>query len=477
MAKKKKQNLAPEEHSDIVGGSSAGRVLNCPASIELVRAAKRNHLQRILDQHIQLGHIPEGTTLDNLPRTGDINIEQIYRTETSSQYSSEGTGLHNATAHILVEDVEPADTEGLEFDMGLGDGSTLYINRSFVAEALRPAIAEFDAYCERVAVEDGEQLAYAVEARCEFPGLPGVFGTADILGCTSKRMVFIDWKFGVGVKVKPGEQGMFYGIAAVHTRPDLFDVCRDKSGEIPPDFPVDIIIIQPRLEGGDGEAQVWSTDWGTLQDFQLKLIEAVQRGLDPETRPPVKMGAHCRWCEAKPTCPGYSNIANSVLERINDARDDHPDLDVKDAIKAQEVAFTGSDLADWVEDAAHLKAWASHIEELAFKELLAGRPVPGRELDRALGNRSWSVPEDRVEKLLKKVGLPVRERRDRLATPARVEKYLKGDRKGLARVGKIIQRVETGFKMVEEGTAKKPVNVASRAKEIGKKLAKRTTRG
>ena len=42
----------------------------------------------------------------------------------------------------------------------------------------------------------------ANELRVRFPGVPGAFGTADLLIANKKFVILVDWKFGQGVPVK-----------------------------------------------------------------------------------------------------------------------------------------------------------------------------------------------------------------------------------------------------------------------------------
>ena len=42
----------------------------------------------------------------------------------------------------------------------------------------------------------------ANELKVKFPGVPGAFGTADLLLANKKFVLMVDWKFGAGVPVK-----------------------------------------------------------------------------------------------------------------------------------------------------------------------------------------------------------------------------------------------------------------------------------
>jgi len=151
------------QHSTIVGGSTAKRVMRCPGSVALVA---------------------------KMPP------------KPSSSYAEEGTLLHDAIARYLGEGVSLND-------LGVSDD---LLDRKLVP-ALH-ALEEID--------PEGE-MHIEVETRVSFGSqLPGVFGSTDVLGRINTRAYVLDWKFGDGVPVdaEENEQLMFYGAAALRT-PEL----------------------------------------------------------------------------------------------------------------------------------------------------------------------------------------------------------------------------------------------------------------
>jgi hypothetical protein len=113
------------------------------------------------------------------------------------------------------------------------------------------------------------------------PGIEGAFGTTDVLIRGPKRTVVWDWKFGSGVPVyasyKTGgedfgnDQLCFYGRAAMWTHEDYF-------GQNDPDWPVDLVICQPRIIE-DGAISTFTVTVVDLEDFRLDLIDAVEEAL------------------------------------------------------------------------------------------------------------------------------------------------------------------------------------------------------
>ena len=146
------------QHSKIVGGSTAKRVINCPGSVALV------------------AQMPP---------------------QPSSKYAEEGTLLHDAISHFLG-----------------ADGGTFGAPIELIEEKLLPALALLDE------VDPDKTMEYEVETRVGFGDLlPGVFGSTDLMGRIGNKAIILDWKFGSGVPVpaEENEQLMFYAAAAMRT--------------------------------------------------------------------------------------------------------------------------------------------------------------------------------------------------------------------------------------------------------------------
>ena len=146
------------QHSKIVGGSTAKRVINCPGSVALV------------------AEMPP---------------------QPSSSYAEEGTLLHDEISNFL----------------GLGGGS-FSVSPELIEDKLLPALKLLDE------VDPEMQMEFQVETRVGFGDLlPGVFGSTDLMGRIGNKAIILDWKFGSGVPVpaEENEQLMFYAAAAMRT--------------------------------------------------------------------------------------------------------------------------------------------------------------------------------------------------------------------------------------------------------------------
>lgn len=154
------------QHSSIVGGSTAKRVISCPGSVKLV---------------------------------------QKMPPQPSSVHADRGTMLHDVISTILSDG---------SVVVGQYKYKDQVLTEELYDEKIAPAL---DALEE---IDPYGRLVYEVETRVGFGDiLPGVFGSTDLVGRIDDRAIVLDWKFGDGVVVEAEEnaQLMFYAAAAMRT--------------------------------------------------------------------------------------------------------------------------------------------------------------------------------------------------------------------------------------------------------------------
>ena len=201
------------QHSNIVGGSTAKRVMGCPGSVAL--CAK----------------MP--------PRP-------------SSVYADLGTLLHNAIAQVLDQGVTPESLIGMKYQDQM-------LTQDHIDNKLHVALnllSEIDPKLE---------MEYAVETEVGFGDfLPDVFGSCDLLGRIGNRAIVLDWKFGDGVAVgvEENEQLLFYAAAAMRT-PSVAWVF-DGATEI------ECVIVQPP------SVKRWVTTVERVKIFENNLVASVK---------------------------------------------------------------------------------------------------------------------------------------------------------------------------------------------------------
>ena len=206
-------------HSNIVGGSTAKRVINCPGSVALCQK------------------VPP---------------------KPSSKYADEGTLLHNVMAEVLGQNKEIKQLLGTEFN-------GIALTADLVVDKVQPAMEALNE------IDPTHELEFSVEEVVSFGQvLPGVFGSCDLIGRIGDTAVILDWKFGDGVAVEAEEnpQLMFYAAAAIRT-PKLswvFDGAKE----------VECIIVQPP------NIKRWVTSFDRIRQFERELVYAVKQSEKPD---------------------------------------------------------------------------------------------------------------------------------------------------------------------------------------------------
>lgn len=201
------------QHSNIVGGSTAKRVMGCPGSVAL--CAK----------------MP--------PRP-------------SSVYADLGTLLHTAISQVLDQGVTPESLIGMKYQDQV-------LTQDHIDNKLQVALnllSEIDPKLE---------MEYAVETEVGFGDfLPNVFGSCDLLGRIGNRAIVLDWKFGDGVAVgvEENEQLLFYAAAAMRT-PSVAWVFEGATE-------IECVIVQPP------SVKRWVTTVERVKIFENNLVASVK---------------------------------------------------------------------------------------------------------------------------------------------------------------------------------------------------------
>jgi len=201
-------------HSKIVGGSTAKRVIACPGSVAL------------------------SATMPPKP---------------SSKYADEGTLLHDAIAQVLGKDVSPESLLGMTYQDQV-------LTEELIENKLHKALDLLGV------VDPNLEMEYAVETEVNFGDfLPDVFGSCDLLGRIGNRAIVLDWKFGDGVAVgvEENEQLLFYAAAAMRT-PSVLWVFEGVTE-------IECVIIQPPY------LRRWVTTVERVKQFEQQLLQAVQK--------------------------------------------------------------------------------------------------------------------------------------------------------------------------------------------------------
>jgi hypothetical protein len=207
------------QHSSIVGGSTAKRVINCPGSVALVA---------------QMPPKP------------------------SSVYADTGTLLHNVIADVLDGKATAQDFLGAVH-------ADVTLDQDLIDNKLLPALAALNE------IDPDKIMEYETEVVVGFGDLlPGVFGSSDIVGRIGDTAYIVDWKFGDGVAVDVEEnpQLMFYAAAAMRTPAAQWAFERATK--------VELVIVQPPY------VKRWETTPRRIQLFEKELMQAVKVAQRPD---------------------------------------------------------------------------------------------------------------------------------------------------------------------------------------------------
>jgi len=325
-------------HSRIVGGSSAKRVIACPGSVALV---------------------------DTMPP------------QPSSSYADEGTLLHDIIAQVLETDASPAQFLGRKYE-------GVEFTEDLLERKIIPALKALDE------IDPDKTMEFAVETSVSFGDfLPGVFGSADLLGRIGNRVIVLDWKFGDGVtvEVENNAQHLFYTAAAMRT-PGLEWLFKGI-------IYIELVIVQPPY------VRRWTTTPEYVAQFETELLRAVKLSRQPNA--PMAHGDHCRWCPAKPICP----ILTGAVDR---------------AVQAKLEAMPTDQIAYYLEQVPMIEQFISDLKGLAQNLIESGQPVPGWKLVNKRATRQWTNPEEASLFLLASDIEPYEQK---LISPAAAEKLLK----------------------------------------------------
>lgn len=331
------------EHSAIVGGSTASRLLNCPGSYQATLA---------------------------LPAGVDI----------PSEYAEEGTAMHSVMAALMSYRVD-------DNRLSLAEVAQSWLGQTFYDRALTQAhldsmiLPALDALEELEAEYHGGFDAVGIERAVKFPGIAGAFGTCDVILRSPSHALHVDWKFGAGVPVyavvkdelgeKVNAQLMFYTAAAKASARHLY---RGAPHLV-------VAVIQPRLEPPLSHVQISNKEikW-FVEDLQAAVMKATDRD------PPRAKGEHCRFAPCKINCPLWTGPLLD-LSALGVVPRETADASANGVTPYGEYLARAKTLVDL------LAMFKATIDEQLHGYLEDGGQVPGWRLKHKVKQRQWVEPE------------------------------------------------------------------------------------
>lgn len=337
-------------HSSIVGGSTAERLINCPASYQ-------------------------------------ATVTLPAAVQTSSEYAEEGTFAHAVMEHLMrlrkarphLNTLEQLSREAWKcVDQLFHDR---LMTREHYDQLIVPALA---ALHDLEAQYGGAFKVVAVEKSVKFPSVYGAFGTMDLILENEDYILHADWKFGAGVQVladydgKTNSQLMFYIISARNTVRNVYTDGRTLVAAI----------IQPRAAIPLSHTVV---DMEEVREFKSALIKAVNEAL--ASGPTRAKGDHCRFAPCKVNCPLWTGPLLD-LSALQPVKPDSP---------KPKVTPYGDYLAKAKYLVDMLAQTKDEIDRQMHSYMESGGTIPGWRLKHKVKMRQW-VEADLVEEELHKLG-------------------------------------------------------------------------
>lgn len=414
------QTITPTEHSSLVGGSTASRRIGCPRSYAL---------------------------------------EQLVPADNKgSIYAQEGTALHEIMALVLEKDIEPTTLLPFTFTSEKDGGWSFTVTEELWADKGETALAAYDKFVVETEERLNAPFETIVETSVQFPGVPGAFGTSDIIGRCGDEIFVLDWKFGRGiVPATENKQLLFYACGALNTARDFF-----KGMELNHQTPVTMVILQPALKTG---IDIWRTDLLRLHHFEIELQTTIDTIKSEGANAPIQDGPWCTFARCKVVCPLHLGAAAKLAGRFDDlqARLNAPTKETNDWPERWADLL---DLVDLVE------GLCGEVRERAHHEAEQGMAIPGWVLEmKRPGPRHWNAEDRDVISLLEGEGYDMDTIAPRkLLTLPQAEKILKKDGKEIP--DDFVTRPEpSGTKLVRESEATEPVEgAAKKAATLAEKL-------
>ena len=371
------------EHSKILGGSNAARLLACPAS----------YAEQM--------------------RSPIADVE--------SSYAAEGTALHSAIAHCIESKIAAEHIEGAEFYGHI-------IDRTRVAVLL----TALDALTELLSLygEPRKFRVVAIEQTLPLPGVTGSFGSVDLILADRHTVVVLDWKFGQGVPVKAlysddlgdqlNPQLAFYTAAArAHYRRRF----RGKR--------IVCAVIQPRLMPTFSYAE---TDDEELDAFLTAFTHAFSEALGRDAH--RERGEHCRFATCKATCPLWTGPVFDLATIAPDR------AALRASVNGKESDY-GNYLGRALDLVSFAETWAEEVRRQGHVFLEDGGRIPGWKLVPKRATRKW-IDEEVVVAELSTLGAEMDDifSEPEVRSVAQMEKVLK--KKNISIPDDLYQAVSSG---------------------------------
>lgn len=288
---------------------------------------------------------------------------------TSSKAADEGTFAHWIASECLDPNARhsPIWYKGKVSDCG----------RFTVDDEMLDAVQTYLDAVSSVLISEGGTLYVEQKVTMSAPTAPDVWGTADALVFSERRLDVFDFKYGAGVfvDVEDNEQGMIYAAAAIVTL----------SKEHPDIDHVRIHIVQPRHHRGPA----WR--WFDVPTPELArwagsdCLPAAKKAAADGGKTLVPGEKQCQFCRAATTCKARNAEARELALQVFDEP-----VDGELVPKTADVpGLPPDDIGRMLEMFPRVEAFIKAVRERAADLAHGGVEIPGHKLVTTQGNRAW----------------------------------------------------------------------------------------
>lgn len=295
-------------------------------------------------------------------------VESLYGdndVHSDSPFAAEGTMAHTIAEILASKHFGLIDHHEYEARFKAWQDST---PSDFWEDMLRHANSYVDLLELSVSHMDGAQVL--LEQKVD-PAVTAVWGTLDAAVINRDHAQFVDYKYGLGVRVDAdaNEQLMFYALGALELLSDVFDP-----------ITVQLTIHQPRLDHVS-HYHTTAKELRGWRDAVARPAAALALSGDGHFAPSEKA---CRFCPAAGDC-------RARMEYMTKRDFGHPD------------SLTPAELGQALALLPDMSAWAKAIEKRALQITDSGTVIPGWKRVRS-GGRRTILDEDKAIRVLSRNG-------------------------------------------------------------------------
>lgn len=236
---------------------------------------------------------------------------------------------------------------------------------------------EYLEYVKALALRFAHVPTVKIEERLDLGAyVPEGFGTADCILLGGGELHIVDFKYGQGVPVSPerNPQLSLYALGAYEAYKLLYPIKQ-----------VTLHIVQPRVEEGGSS---WSCTLEELLVFgeQVKekaaLAFAGEGGFHPNKDT-------CQFCRAKGRCRARAE----------------KNVELAFAVGRKPPLITNEEMGRYLAQGEDVARWLKDLQEIALRECLSGREVPGWKAVEGRSLRDWT-DMDAAFQALQENGVP-----------------------------------------------------------------------